>query len=1059
MKYFFQTLHSLVSRSELSQLLKGCNPLNKAILFFALTFIGFLQQGIANNIAVSNTTLTGRNTSAGVNNAANYSMIQFDLSWSNSWRSGTTNNWDAAWVFVKFRLGAADYLSTAGATNSGTTITVNTTNGLRVGMPVFVNSGTGAFASGTVITAINSATTFTVSASLTTSLSSSAVVRAERIWEHCWLNNTGHNKGSIGSSGSLQVGLQDETVAFNANTNPALGAYFYRSANGAGTFASTGAQLQWNYGANGIKDNDIVDIQVFATEMVNVPTATYNIDTAQHLANTVLLIDGDGINGAQNNTFLDGSTNNFTITRNGNTTQGTFSPFCGSGGSGYFDGSGDYLSRPNDASYYFNTGNYTIEAWVNPSDLTAERPIVTKAFNGSANFGDMDWNLSCVSGQVRFRAYTTTSYFQVLSSTTLPLNTWTHIAVVRSNNVITIYINGTSTATSSIGSSNNWSGNTLMIGGLNAGGFFYWKGYISNVRLVNGTAVYTSNFTVPTSPLTAITNTSLLLNFDNGSIDDTRRKNNIETIGNANINTTTVKYGSGSIRFDKPWTNDYLTTSGGDLTIGTGDFTIEFWAYPRNTSGGTEMRMLQGSSAVGGFVLDGTAGNIQLVQGKTVNSMNSPGDLLASISGSPVGGGAGGVLSANSWAHIALTRFNGTVRLFVNGNQHGSAVSNTTNITSQYFVIGGGIRAILSFDGFIDDFRMIKGVAIYTANFTPPTSAHSITSAGTYPISSENALTLGGTTAANLKYNVSNASTANDFNRSTSQTLGASFPKGYNGFYTMKYELSQQQWVDFFNSLTTVQKTARDITSATGKNSDAISYRNNISWSSGDATLNSSTHGNVACNWLNWPDAAAYADWSGLRPMTELEFEKAARGTRTPAVGEPASGSTCGGGPNLIAATGISNSGAVNETASNINATAVYNNQASVQGPLRSGALATSTSTRTTAGAGFYGIMDMSCNVTEQVVSIGNSTGRSFTGSHGNGALNTVGNADISTWPGYVTNANTGATGSGKRGGSWEDISDRLLISDRFQANTAITTRDRNTGFRAARNQPSTPAQ
>ncbi len=285
------------------------------------------KNAIANNITVSNTTLTGRNVAAGVNNVANYSMVQFDLTWDNSWRSATTSNWDAAWVFAKFRLGNTDYLSAPGATNSSTTITVNTTNGLRVGMPVFVNSGTGSFASGTIITAINGATTFTVSAAPTTNLSSSAVVRAERIWEHCWLNNTGHNKGSIGSSGSLQVGLQDEGSAFNASTNPALGTYFYRSANGTGTFTTTGAQLQWNYGAQGIKDNDIVDIQVFATEMVYVPTDAFNIDTAQYLYNTVLLLDGDGTNGARNNTFLDGSTNNATITRFGNTPPGNFQPF------------------------------------------------------------------------------------------------------------------------------------------------------------------------------------------------------------------------------------------------------------------------------------------------------------------------------------------------------------------------------------------------------------------------------------------------------------------------------------------------------------------------------------------------------------------------------------------------------------------------------------------------------------------------------------------------------------------------------------------------------------
>ncbi len=1006
---------------------------------------------LANNITVSNTTLTGRNVAAGVNNVANYSMVQFDLTWDNSWRSATTSNWDAAWVFAKFRLGAADYLSAAGATNSGTTITVNTTNGLRVGMPVFVNSGTGSFASGTIITAINGATTFTVSAAPTTNLSSSAVVRAERIWEHCWLNNTGHNKGSIGSSGSLQVGLQDEASAFNATTNPALGAYFYRSSNSTGTFTSTGAQLQWNYGANGIKDNDIVDIQVFATEMVYVPTASYNIDTAQYAYNTALLLDGDGTNGAQNNTFLDGSTNNFTFTRNGNTNQGSVSPFCGTGGSGYFDGNGDYLSRARDAAFDLSSGDYTIEAWVNPSDLSVERPIASLAFNGAVNNGDCEWALSCVSSQVRFRAYTTTSQYQVISTNTIPLNTWTHIAVVRSSNVITLYINGTSAATSSIGTSNTWPGNTFMIGGFNFAGFKYWNGFISNLRVVKGTAVYTANFTPSTSPLSAVSGTSLLLKFENAAIDDTRRKIHLETIDNAQISTTQSKFGGASILFDGNL--DCLNLSNYEVIDRTGDFTAEAWFNASSSTNGMIFYFRGDLGSYAGLRFYTTPSNTLYL------AMTTSSGAWSFLSGNI------GSFTLNTWNHAAVVRNGGTITVYLNG----SSIYTTTAISSGTNLMAGTVSSIgrmygggfgdMYFNGYLDDIRITKGIALYTANFASPTTAHSLASGGTYPISSENAITLGGTVAANLKYNAPNVSSANDFSRSTTQTLGASFPKGYNGFYTMKYELSQQQWVDFFNSLTTVQKTARDITAASGKNTDAISYRNNISWSSGDATLNSSTHGNVACNWLNWPDAAAYADWAGLRPMTELEFEKATRGTSTTAVGEPASGSTCSFDPNFTAATAISNSGASNETPSNSAANAVYGNQASVQGPLRCGTLATSSSTRTSAGAAYYGIMDLSGNVAEQVVTFGNSTGRAFTGAHGNGALNTSGNADISTWPGFTSGAITGATGAGERGGSWEDIADRLLISDRFLANTGLTSRDYNTGFRAARSLPSTAAQ
>jgi hypothetical protein len=275
----------------------------------------------------------------------------------------------------------------------------------------------------------------------------------------------------------------------------------------------------------------------------------------------------------------------------------------------------------------------------------------------------------------------------------------------------------------------------------------------------------------------------------------------------------------------------------------------------------------------------------------------------------------------------------------------------------------------------------------------------------------------------------------------------------------MKYQIGQNQWLEFFNSLSSIQKTARDITDANGKNSDAITFRNNLNWTSGDATLNSSTHGAVACNYLSWMDGVAYADWAGLRPITELEYEKASRGTVAGQSGESATGQICNFLATMTQATGLSNSGSSNETASNGLANAAFGNHASVQGPMRVGAYATGSSSRSSAGASFYGLMELSGNLWEQVVTFGNTDGRNFTAVHGNGALTTAGHADVSAWPGYVSTANTGAAGSGRRGGSWEDVADRLRTSDRFQANSAISTRNRANGFRAVRSLPSTSAQ
>ncbi len=212
----------------------------------------------------------------------------------------------------------------------------------------------------------------------------------------------------------------------------------------------------------------------------------------------------------------------------------------------------------------------------------------------------------------------------------------------------------------------------------------------------------------------------------------------------------------------------------------------------------------------------------------------------------------------------------------------------------------------------------------------------------------------------------------------------------------------------------------------------------------------------IACNFLNWADGAAYADWAGLRPMTELEYVKASRGTRSPVVNEYAWSTT-----NLHAsAYTITNKGLANATVNAGSGTgnASYDvTDGLIDGPLQVGIFAASPSSRFAAsppsrqeaGATFYGVMEMSGNLWERPVTIGNATGRAFTGTHGDGVLTSSGEADAGTWPPGAT-----AVGAGSRGGAWSHASTFLRVSDRVRAANTIETRSRAGGFRAVRSAP-----
>ncbi len=312
----------------------------------------------------------------------------------------------------------------------------------------------------------------------------------------------------------------------------------------------------------------------------------------------------------------------------------------------------------------------------------------------------------------------------------------------------------------------------------------------------------------------------------------------------------------------------------------------------------------------------------------------------------------------------------------------------------------------------------------------------------------------------------------------TTLTIPAVFPKGYTAFYCMKYEITEGLWVDFIQSLTSAQQTTRDITDSTGKNSDSVIDRNTVcqgtcTGSYGTTSI-SSDRPDRAVIYVSWPDLCAFLDWAALRPMTELEFEKTARGPLSAVSAEYAWGSA-----SLTQAVTFSTSPELGlETITTANANVTQNSTTLSRGddflgdtnysigPLRVGIFATSTSTRETSGAGYYGVMELSGNASERAVTVGNPTGRNFSASsttgHGDGVLTTVasyeGNANVTNWPGTDATPSrgiTGATGSGWRGGSWWDDSvwdpPTLRISNRRYAAYTSASRAQYFGGRGVR--------
>lgn len=500
-------------------------------------------------------------------------------------------------------------------------------------------------------------------------------------WVHYAITRSGNSFTLYRNGASVGTGTSSGAINFNTSSSTLIG--------------SDWANDYWNGFVSNLR---VVKGSVVYTTAFTPPTTPLTA-----ISGTQLLM-------CQSNRFIDNSSNGFTLTPTGAPSVSNLSPFAPvssytastNGGSGFFGGA-DYIANTSSVSAsVFGTGDFTAEAWVFIRTLYVYNYRIiyeaNPAFGGAFQIY-FDANNGIFYGQYGAMGN------QILAASAVPVNQWFHIAVCRSGagtNNVSVYANGIRTAQYT--DTTNFGVGGLSVGARNTG-VYYLTGYISDVRMVTGTAVYTSNFTPPTTPLAAISGTSLLCNFTNAGIFDYSKTNNLITAGDAQISTSVKKFGTGAISFGG---TGYLPTTDTGNQLGSGDFTVEGWVYLNAT--GTAYGVISKGTPTTGWSVNITSGNkLQFTYSST--------NLTGATS-----------LSSATWYHFAVVRngaASGNLVIYLNGAVEatsGSAVTDNFNQTSTLYV-GADRSAGSKLNGYVDDLRVTVGIARYTAAFTVPSSA------------------------------------------------------------------------------------------------------------------------------------------------------------------------------------------------------------------------------------------------------------------------------------------------------------------------------------------------
>ncbi|OKH14863.1 hypothetical protein NIES592_08275 [Fischerella major NIES-592] len=382
----------------------------------------------------------------------------------------------------------------------------------------------------------------------------------------------------------------------------------------------------------------------------------------------------------------------------------------------YFDGN-SYIQSPLVFELTFGSGDLTWEAWVYVTQAvfdTGYQAIFGNTFGtGSGNAG-LFLALAHNYNNYKFVfRHWVDGYSNAASTQTINLNTWYHVACTKSGTVLEIFVNGikgTSGSTSLFNTDYAFNlGRASNPGGYAAN----FRGYLDDIRLTKGVVRYTSNFTPPTQefskPIDPYQNNNVLL-FDFRPVNGNNFfydycGNSCTGFGNAQLSSTQSKFDGTSLYLDG--NGDYVQIPHNNNFHLPGDFTIEAWIYKQSENRPRTIISKTSVSAIEfALVLENT---------EKISFFNQNSSIFI-ISTNTV--------PNNTWSHIAVTRKGSNIRLFINGNLEATQVSSAWLYYAQSPVFIGALDPYNSgfsnfFNGYIDDLRITKGIARYTANFTP----------------------------------------------------------------------------------------------------------------------------------------------------------------------------------------------------------------------------------------------------------------------------------------------------------------------------------------------------